>query len=716
VRRAEPYIAFHKSLIDNAFDRIAPLPFIEPYSSLFITYNREDRPFARRLHDYLQARGIRCWLDEKQALPDSDIYEQVDRKMYLWDKKEIFPQKDHKIQNWKIRLCDKVLLCASKHSLTSWWADSEIEAASEKEWVLTRKKMPIKTALLLINLDGFLLGDDWQSDKKEQLLSRLVADFTGWEDDKAKFVENFELVVRALHDGRAIKKLKPLHYGGGIKGTKDAYESLVSFHLRITQLALMTDTLEVQAILGSEYGIHLSEEEIRTHQRRGPKWFEFGVLELWGTKQPEDALAWAASIGWWPNTIGLRLLQFLFNAVRKSLPNLNRDLLDGMLPEGPGKAGVLDLAEAATDPYSLANRILAMNEPATRAMRLKALAQGWPDPETATEWARQNLSGADKLEFYSQVSYNLAHRNPQAALRALAELKGTDIYASTLGAMMRGLVQIGGHGQHVAELIDNSDLDARERAGLISELSRRWVRDNADAAVAWVNTLTAPDDIRAAIPLLVSQLDSDRVRRAVEDYLKSPDPVMELALIEAAAPPGLAFDPQKSRLILDPLISKDAGLRLQSGKLRIFAYGNDGQSDLRDLIARRAYEIYEERGRCDGEDVDDWLRAEAEVKTSIMAERRRVIVGRGASKEDILWKSVTLTARRQADVGLPAAAMEWLGTLPFASQRDYAKAAIAVLMVWSLKSPTEAAEWLQNSTLDPALKFHLQKNMRSSDA
>jgi hypothetical protein len=188
---------------------------------------------------------------------------------------------------------------------------------------------------------------------------------------------------------------------------------------------------------------------------------------------------------------------------------------------------------------------------------------------------------------------------------------------------------------------------------------------------------------------------------------------MELALIEAAAPPGLGSNPRKSRMILDPLINNDPGLKLQSSKLRIFAYGNDRQSDLRDLIARRAYEIYEERGRCDGEDMNDWLKAEAEVKSSIMAEKRRIriIEGRGANKPEILWKSVTQTAKRQAEVGSPAEAMEWLGTLPFASQRDYAMAASTVLKVWNLKSPTEAAEWLQNSTLDPALKSDLQKNV-----
>lgn len=55
-----------------------------------------------------------------------------------------------------------------------------------------------------------------------------------------------------------------------------------------------------------------------------------------------------------------------------------------------------------------------------------------------------------------------------------------------------------------------------------------------------------------------------------------------------------------------------------------------GQSELRDMIARRAYEIYEERGRSDGGDMDDWLRAEAEV---IKAEKRRPAPSRASVRQ-----------------------------------------------------------------------------------
>ncbi|HZF41532.1 MAG TPA: DUF2934 domain-containing protein [Blastocatellia bacterium] len=57
-------------------------------------------------------------------------------------------------------------------------------------------------------------------------------------------------------------------------------------------------------------------------------------------------------------------------------------------------------------------------------------------------------------------------------------------------------------------------------------------------------------------------------------------------------------------------------------------YESDGQIDLRELIARRAYEIYEERGMRHGDDINDWLRAEAEVKSGLRPEKRRPMTSR----------------------------------------------------------------------------------------
>jgi hypothetical protein len=187
------------------------------YYSCFISYSHDDKTFARSLHDRLQERGIRCWLDEHQLLPGDDLHEGIDRGIRLWD---------------------KVLLCASKASLTSWWVDGEINRAFQKETQImkeraeqeTQRRITSKTdstphpnplperggeggrkvlALIPLNLDGFLFSADYQSGKKAEIMSRVAANFVGWEKDNLLFERELEKVIRALRTDHAGREEPP---------------------------------------------------------------------------------------------------------------------------------------------------------------------------------------------------------------------------------------------------------------------------------------------------------------------------------------------------------------------------------------------------------------------------------------------------------------------------------------------------------------------------
>lgn len=147
------------------------------FSSCFISFSYADRSFALKLHDHLQARGIRCWLDERQMRPRDDSIQRVERGISRWD---------------------RVLLCCSEASLTSWWVDKEIHKAITKEIQMMKETGRKALSLIPLNLDGYLFKKERPSGEKDEILTRLAADFTGWETAGAIFEEQFERVVRAL--------------------------------------------------------------------------------------------------------------------------------------------------------------------------------------------------------------------------------------------------------------------------------------------------------------------------------------------------------------------------------------------------------------------------------------------------------------------------------------------------------------------------------------
>lgn len=156
------------------------------YFSVFISYSHDDAAFATRLYNALQASGIRAWLDRRNMLPGDDIYEEVHKGIQQWD---------------------KILLCCSKSSLSSWWVDSEIDRAFQKERDLWKARQRRVNALIPLDLDGYLL-DGWDSGKAQNVRARLAADFRGWQDDRA-FEASLEQLRRALRADAGAREQPP---------------------------------------------------------------------------------------------------------------------------------------------------------------------------------------------------------------------------------------------------------------------------------------------------------------------------------------------------------------------------------------------------------------------------------------------------------------------------------------------------------------------------
>jgi TIR domain/Pentapeptide repeats (8 copies) len=159
------------------------------FFSCFISYSSSDKPFAIRLHDALQSKGIRCWLDEKQLLPGHDISRELERGIHLWD---------------------KFILCASKNSLTSTWVEEEIATTLEKERKLRKERGEKVIKLIPLNLDDYMFSEQWDLGiHAREIRSRVAADFRDWEKPNSKFSQQVDRVIKALRADEGARELPP---------------------------------------------------------------------------------------------------------------------------------------------------------------------------------------------------------------------------------------------------------------------------------------------------------------------------------------------------------------------------------------------------------------------------------------------------------------------------------------------------------------------------
>ena len=144
---------------------------------VFLSHSHKDKPFTRKLHDALNAHGVRSWLDEKKLLPGDDILKSIDKGINVYD---------------------KMILICSKDSLDAWWVNRELDRILEKEKELNDGKPEAEQVRLLIPimLDDYILSD-WKSSRKKEITRYFIGDFQGWKKED-QFDQAVEELVKAL--------------------------------------------------------------------------------------------------------------------------------------------------------------------------------------------------------------------------------------------------------------------------------------------------------------------------------------------------------------------------------------------------------------------------------------------------------------------------------------------------------------------------------------
>ena len=129
------------------------------------------------MYDYLQGKGIRCWLDEKQLVPGDDIMDEIDRGIQIWD---------------------KTILCCSENSLRArWWVNHEVEKALQKEKRLMEERKEKVLAMIPVRTDDFVFSDDFDSSYKSEIIRRHVGDFRDWKE-RDSFEAAADALIKAL--------------------------------------------------------------------------------------------------------------------------------------------------------------------------------------------------------------------------------------------------------------------------------------------------------------------------------------------------------------------------------------------------------------------------------------------------------------------------------------------------------------------------------------
>jgi len=67
----------------------------------------------------------------------------------------------------------------------------------------------LRRPMIPLDLDGYMFSDDWQRGFKDEVKSRLAADFKGWDSSNQIFENSCEAVVKAMRADEHARKNPP---------------------------------------------------------------------------------------------------------------------------------------------------------------------------------------------------------------------------------------------------------------------------------------------------------------------------------------------------------------------------------------------------------------------------------------------------------------------------------------------------------------------------
>jgi hypothetical protein len=145
--------------------------------SVFISYSHQDEPFAKRLHDALQGKGVRCWYAPEDIQGGRKIHEQIDEAVQGYD---------------------RLLLIVSDHSMQSEWVKTEIANARRREVQENRRLLfPIRLVDFEVIRNWTCFDADTGKDSAREIREYFIPDFSNWQDHDS-FEHAFDRLLRDL--------------------------------------------------------------------------------------------------------------------------------------------------------------------------------------------------------------------------------------------------------------------------------------------------------------------------------------------------------------------------------------------------------------------------------------------------------------------------------------------------------------------------------------